>query len=67
MNDPAIITALYAVADCAAAITETAYRNDPEDPTRRTIGEADYVALCNALAVLEALETAAKQEEQRHV
>jgi hypothetical protein len=64
MLDPAIITALYRVADCAAAITETAYHDDTEDPTRRTIGEADYIALHNALAVLEALEAAAKQEVQ---
>lgn len=63
-TNPSIITALYRVADCAAAITETAYHDDTEDPTRRTIGEADYVALHNALAVLEALETAAKQEVQ---
>lgn len=60
--DPAIITALYSVAECAKAIDENNYHDDTEDPTRRTIGEADYVALHNALAVLEALEAAAKQE-----
>ena len=62
MNDPAIITALLNVADCAKAITETAYHDDTEDRTRRTIGERDYIALRNALTVLEALEAAAKEE-----
>ena len=62
--DPAIITALLTVAECAKAIDENNYHDDTEDPTRRTIGEADYNALHNALAVLEALESAAKQEVQ---
>lgn len=61
MTDPAIIAALFNVADCAKAIAENNYQDATGDPQRRTIGEQDYIALCNALTVLEALEAAAKE------
>ena len=50
------------MADCAKAIDENNYHDDTEDPTRHSVSEADYIALHNALAVLEALEAAATQE-----
>lgn len=66
-NHPEVICMLYVVAECAAAITETAYHDDTEDTTRRTIAERDFIALQDALAALAGFEIAAQQQDDEMI